>query len=157
RILVQVEGQGALGREARRINGQLAGLRVLGLPLTAAADETAPPCSAPALAIRVVLTASGPGETPGPVVVNSCTPADAWTPLGTVALRENTTASVLDGATMARAIDRAVAGAFVTVKPAHRSVGATTLKIENRLPFTVSGLVVRAGQSYGAPPVPFEA
>ena len=52
---------------------------------------------------------------------------------------------------MARAIDRAVSGAFVSVKPAHRSVGSTTLKVENRLPFTVTGLVVRAGNSSGAP------
>jgi hypothetical protein len=36
-------------------------------------------------------------------------------------------------------------------------VGSTTLKIENRLPFTVTGLVVRAGSSSGAPSVPFEA
>jgi hypothetical protein len=157
RILVQVEGQGPLTRDARRINAQLEGLRVLGLPLKVAEGETMPPCSAPALAIRVILTGSKPGETRGRIVVNSCSQADAWSPLGSVALRENSSLSVVDGATMARAIDRAVSGAFVTVKPAHRSVGSTTLKVENRLPFTVSGLVVRAGTSYGAPSVPFEA
>lgn len=83
--------------------------------------------------------------------------ADAWTPLGHVAFRENSSVSVVDGATLARAIDRAVSGAFVSVKPARRTVGSTTLKIENRLPFTISNLVVRAGNSSGAPSVPFEA
>lgn len=157
RILVQVEGQGALAREAARINGQLDGLRVLGLPVKAVEGETLPPCSAPALAIRVVLTNARPGEIRGRIVVNACSHADAWSPLGSTALRENSSISVVDGPTMARALDRAVSGAFVSVKPSHRSVGSTTLKVENRLPFTISGMTVRAGNSSGAPSVPFEA
>jgi hypothetical protein len=44
----------------------------------------------------------------------------------------------------------------VTVKPARRTLGNTTLKVENRLPFTITNLVVRAGTSSGAPPVSFE-
>src|SRR5262249_28041208 len=55
RILIQVEGQGTLARDAQRINGQLDGLRVLGLPLKVVDGETMPPCSAPAMALRVVL------------------------------------------------------------------------------------------------------
>ena len=50
RILVQVEGQGTLARDAQRLNGQLDGLRVLGLPLKVVEGDTLPPCSAPALA-----------------------------------------------------------------------------------------------------------
>lgn len=157
RILVQVEGQGPLARDAARINGQLEGLRVLGLPVKVVDGETMPPCSAPALAIRVVLTGARPGETRGRIVVNACSQADAWAPLGSTALRENSSISVVDGALMARAIDRAVSGAFVSVKPAHRSVGSTTLKVENRLPFTITTVTVRAGSSSGAPSVPFEA
>jgi hypothetical protein len=72
-------------------------------------------------------------------------------------LRVNSSISVVDGATLASAVDRAISGAFVSVKPARRTVGSTTLKVENRLPFTISNLVVRAGNSYGDPPVPFEA
>ena len=55
----------------------------------------------------------------------------------------------LDGAALSRAVDRAIAGAFVTVKPARRTLGSTTLKVENRLPFTVTRLVVRAGVLFG--------
>ncbi len=49
-----------------------------------------------------------------------------------------------------------MAGAFVTVKPARRAVGSTTLRLENRLPFTISHVVVRAGNSSGSPSVPFQ-
>jgi hypothetical protein len=157
RVLVRVEGQGSLAREAERINGQLEGLRVLGLPMKVADGETTPPCSAPAMAIKVVLTAARPGETRGRIVVTTCTQPEAWSPLGNVAFRENSSISVVDGAVMARAIDRAISGAFVTVKPTHRGVGSTTLKVENRLPFTINGLVLKAGNSFGDPSVPFEA
>jgi hypothetical protein len=157
RILVQVEGHGPLAGDAKRLGAQLEGLRILGLPVKMVDGETLPPCAAPALGLRVVLTEAKVGETRGRIVVSSCTRPDAWTPLGHVALRENSSISVVDGATLAKAIDRAVSGAFVSVKPARRTVGATTLKIDNRLPFTISNLVVRAGNSSGAPSVPFEA
>jgi hypothetical protein len=157
RILVQVEGQGALAREAQRLNVKLAGLRVLGLPIKVVEGETLPPCSAPALGIRVILTDSKVAETRGRIVVSTLGQGSTWSALGHVAFRENSSVSVIDGETLARVIDRAVSGAFVSVKPARKAVGSTTLKVENRLPFTVSNLVVRAGNSAGAPSVPFEA
>ncbi len=89
------------------------------------------------------------------VVASSCTQGQGWLPLGKVSFRDNSSVSVLDGATLSKAVDRAVASAFVTVKPARRTLGSTTLKIENRLPFTVSNLVVKAGTSSGSPSVPF--
>ena len=46
----------------------------------------------------------------------------------------------LTGRHLSKAIDRAIAGAFVTVKPARRTLGTTTLKVENRLPFTITQL-----------------
>ncbi len=157
RILVQVEGQGPLAQEAQRLNVKLAGLRVLGLPIKVVEGDTLPPCSAPALGIRVILTDSKVAETRGRIVVSTLGQANTWSALGHVAFRENSSVSVIDGETLARVIDRAVSGAFVSVKPARKAVGSTTLKVENRLPFTVSNLVVRAGNSAGAPSVPFEA
>jgi hypothetical protein len=157
RILVQVEGQGSLARDARRINAELGGLRILGLPIKVVEGDTLPACSAPALGLRVILTEAKVAETRGRIVVSSCSQADAWSVLGHTAFRESSSISVVDGATLARAIDRAVAGAFVSVKPARKAVGSTTLKVENRLPFTVTSLVVRAGNSAGTPSFPFEA
>ena len=59
--------------------------------------------------------------------------------------------SDLDPASLARALDHAVGSAFVTAKVSRRSAGSSTLRIENRLPFTVANLTVKAGASSGAP------
>ncbi|MGP0068129.1 MAG: hypothetical protein ACLQGP_31595 [Isosphaeraceae bacterium] len=156
RIFVQLEGVGALGRDARRLQGQLEGLHVMGMPLKVVETEAIPASSAPAMALKVILTESKTGETRGRIVVSACSEPNAWTAFGKVAFRENSSISVLDGPTLARSIDRTMAGAFVSVKPARRSVGSTTLNLENRLPFTISNVVVRAGNSSGAPSVPFQ-
>jgi hypothetical protein len=155
RVFVQVRGQGSLAAEAKRLRSQLEGLHVLGLPIQITDSEELPSALAPALFLNVVLTDAKTGETRGAVVVSSCGAGDAWLPLGKVPFRENSSVSVLDGATLSKLVDRAVASAFVTVKPARRTLGSTTLKVENRLPFTVSNLVVKAGSSSGSPSVPF--
>ncbi len=156
RIFVQIRGESPLGGEARRLAAQLDGMRLLGLPLQVVESDSIPAVSAPALLVKVSLTGSDASETRGSIVVSSCSAADSWLPLGKTAFRDNSAISVLDGATLAKAVDRAIAGAFVTVKPARRTLGSTTLKIENRLPFTITNVVVRAGTSAGAPPVPFD-
>ncbi|MFI5454075.1 MAG: hypothetical protein ACHRXM_01350 [Isosphaerales bacterium] len=156
RVFVQVSGEGSLAREARRLAGGLDGLRILGLPLQLVESEDFPAAAAPALYLHVVLTDAKLGDTRGRIMVSSCSQTDSWLPLGKVAFRDNSSISVLDGVILAKAIDRAIAGAFVTVKPARRTLGSTTLKVENRLPFTVSNLVVKAGTSSGAPSVPFD-
>lgn len=155
RIVVKVEGQGALAEDARRLNAKIDGRRILGLPVKAVEGDTTPACSAPALGIRVILTESQTAETRGRIVVSTMGSSGEWASLGNTSFREPSSISVVDGQTLARAIDRAVSGAFVTVKPARRVVGSTTLKVENRLPFTVTGVVVRTGNSSGAPSVPF--
>ena len=156
RIFVQVRGEGSLDTEARRLAGQLDGLRLLGLPLQIVESEELPTASAPAIFLNVILTDAKNGETRGRDRREHLLRRQLWLPLGKVAFRDNSSVNVLDGATLSKVIDRAVAGAFVTVKPARRTLGSTTLKVENRLPFTVTNLVVRAGTSSGAPPVAFE-
>jgi hypothetical protein len=156
RIFVQVRGEGPLNAEARRLAGQLDGLRLLGLPLQVVESEGLPAASAPAMFLNVILTDAKNGETRGAIVASTCSAANAWLPLGKVAFRDNSSITVLDGATLSKVIDRAIAGTCGTVKPARRTLGTTTLKVENHLPFTITGLVVRAGTSSGAPPVSFE-
>jgi hypothetical protein len=156
RVFVQVRGEGKLAGEARRLGGQLDGLRLMGLPIRVEESDELPASSAPALFLRVILTESKTGDTHGRIVVSSCAESDAWLPLGKVVFNNSSSVSGLDGATLSRSIDRAVASAFVTVKPARRTVGSTTLKVENRLPFTVVNLVVKAGTSLGSPSVTFE-
>jgi len=156
RIFIRVRGEKALTGDAVRLGGQLEGLRLLGLPLQVVESEEPASSSAPALFLNVVLTDAQAGETHGRILVSSCIVPNSWVPLGKVSFRDNSSISVLDGDSLCKAIDRAIAGAFVTVKPARRAVGSTTLKVENRLPFTVSQVVVRAGTSSGAPSVPFQ-
>ena len=150
RVFVQVRGEGSLGSDAQRLAGQLDGLRILGLPLQVVESESPPAAAAPAIFLKVFVTDAKNGESRFAMVVNSCSEPNAWLPLGKVSFRDNSSISVLDGQALAKAIDRAIAGSFVTVKPARRTVGMTTLKVENRLPFTISNLVVRAGTSSGA-------
>ena len=156
RVFVQVRGEGSLRNDAQRLAGELDGLHILGLPLQVVESEEPPAALAPAIFLKVFVTDAKNGESRFAMVVNSCSGPNAWQPLGKVSFRDNSSISVLDGQALTKAIDRAIAGSFVTVKPARRTLGTTTLKVENRLPFTISNLVVRAGTSSGAPPVPFE-
>ncbi len=155
RIFVQVRGQGALSTDAKRLADGLEGLHVLGLPIQVDESQEMPTVAAPALFLSVVLTDAKVGETRGVIVASSCTQGQAWVPLGKVAFRDNSSVSVLDASTLSKVVDRTVASNFVTVKPAKRTLGSTTLKVENRLPFTISNLVVKAGSSAGSPSVPF--
>jgi hypothetical protein len=156
RVFIQLRGEKNLAADARRLSGQLEGLRILGMPVQVVDSEAQPAVAAPALLINLALTEAKTGETHGRLVVSSCAVPDAWLPLGKLAFRDNSSVSVLDGTALARAIDRAISSTFVTVKPARRTQGNTTLKIENRLPFTLSRLVVKAGTSSGSPSVAYE-
>jgi hypothetical protein len=156
RVFVQVVGEGRLGADARRLSRELEGMRLLGMPIRLVDADQLPSTSAPAIYLRVVLTDSRTGETGGRIMASSCSEANAWLPLGRTTFRDSSSVTVLDGSTLAKAIDRAVASTFVTVKPARRSVGSTTLKVENRLPFTITDLTVKAGTSSGSPAVPFQ-
>ncbi|MFO0890484.1 MAG: hypothetical protein U0790_15245 [Isosphaeraceae bacterium] len=156
-VYARVVGEGALAKDARRLNDQLENHRLLGLPLRVAEGADLPASSSPAIFVNVVVTDSQVGETRGRLTVSYCTAAGQWIPLGKASFQETSSIAVLDGDALATAVDRALASAFVSVKPARRSVGSTTLRLENRLPFTLSGVIVKAGNSAGAPTVPFEA
>jgi hypothetical protein len=157
RVFVRVQADGALGRDAKRLNDQLPKYRLLGLPVKALEYGELPAAAAPAMYVRVILTDSKIGETRGRIQISMCSAADQWVPLGKVAFQDSSSLAVLDGESLSRSLDRAIAGAFVTVKPAHRAVGTTTLKLENHLPFTLRSVSVKAGNSAGAPTVPFQA
>jgi len=155
RVFVQVEGEGTLASDARRLGDELAGLHLLGLPAQVVGAGEVPAAGAPALHLKVTLTGSQPGETRGRVLVLHATPAEGWVPLGKTAFTEGSTVSVLDGPGLVRALDHALAAAFVTVKPAKHGARSTTLKVENRLPFTVAHVMIKPSGSSGSVAVPF--
>ncbi len=154
RMFVKIQGEGVLAAEAGRLNSELAKCRLLGLPVRVIADDVLP--SAPAaLLVRVALIDGNSGETRGRIMLSYSSAADQWVPLGKAKLQDTRPADALDGKAMAEIIDRAIGAGFVTVKPARRTVGSTTLKLDNHLPFTLANVFVRAGNSSGSPVVPF--
>jgi hypothetical protein len=156
RIFIRVRGEGKLATDAKRISGQLDGLKLMGLPVQATTADTVPNATAPALFLNVMLTDSKTGETRGRVALSTCSEPNAWVPVGRVAFRDNSSIAVLDGLRLVQTLDEVVSSNLVTVKPVRHSVTSTTIKVENRLPFTISKMVVRAGNSSGAPAVPFD-
>ncbi len=154
RVFVQIEAQGTLASRAAAFSGQMEGLRLLGLPVRVQ-EQAELPRAAAALFVRVQLVEGKNREVRGRILASYSTTADRWMPLGKASLLDTPPAEALDGKSLLELVDHAMASAFVTVKPARRSVGSTTLKVDNRLPFTLVDVTVKAGNSTGAPPVRF--
>jgi len=131
------------------------GLRLMGLPVRVVDPRSSepPPAAAPAILVKVLLTASAPGETRGRVFLDRAVVGGDWVPLGKTTFTEGSAANVLDATSLLKSLDHAIATTFVTVKPARRGVGSTTLKIDNHLPFTLTNVVLKAGGSAGQPKV----
>lgn len=157
RLFIRVQGEGELATEAGRLQEALEGLHLMGLPLCVVGDKEDPTAAVPALFLNVTLTSSQAGETRGRVVVNRSSPREGWVPLGKTSFTEGSTVTVLDGPGLARAIDHAMASTFVSVKVARKGATSTTLKVENRLPFTLANVTIKASGSSGAPAEPFRA
>ena len=151
RLFVQIQGEGSLAADAERLGQGLDGLRLMGLPVRVVDGDEAPKASAPAMLLRVTLTGTAAGETRGRVVAMHSATAGKWQALGKTAFVEGSSASVLDAPALAKALDRAVASQFVSARPVRRTKGSTILKVENRLPFTLASVMVKAGESSGAP------
>lgn len=156
RILVRLRGEGKLASEASRIASQLDGMRIMGLPARLVNNEL-PAVGAPSLLLDVLLTEAKVGETRGKIMVSSQTMDQGFASIGRLDFRENSSASVIDGAGLAKTLGQTVAAAFVTVKTAKKTTTSTTVRVSNRLPFTIASLVLRAGSSAGSPPVAYDA
>lgn len=155
RVFVTVQADSA--QDADRLGADLDGKRVLGLPVRVAPRGELPVALGPALHLHVTLSGSHAGETRGRVTVTR-THLDegAWEPLGKMIFTDGSTLSDLDGAGLARALDRALAATFVSVKPLKKGAGSTTLRIDNKLPFTLANVVVKTGDSAASPIVPLK-
>lgn len=147
RLTVQVKGEGPLADAADRLSGRLEGRTLLGLPARVASDET--PASGPALRLDVSLASAQEGGIRGRVAVRYASGAGGgrWTLLGSAPVLLEGDADALDASAAAEAIDHAVAAAFVTVRPIRRAVGLTTFQVNNRLPFTLAHVIVKAGDA----------
>ncbi|HWE39726.1 MAG TPA: hypothetical protein VG406_24465 [Isosphaeraceae bacterium] len=142
RVFVRVTGESSLDKGAFHLSNDLAGRALLGLPIQVVDAKDDPASLAPALLLHVHLTSSKPGLTKGRIAVRHATAQGSWGPLGTAQLEVPAAISDVDADALCLAIDRAVASTFVRVAPMGRTAGVTTFRVQNRLPFTLAGLVV---------------
>ncbi len=164
RVFVTILDKNGLGKDARRLASEMEGLRVLGLPVRTAVASELPKASGPALHLLVDVSKGKAGETVGKVRVHHHSGLSAaigtsegsdWTTLGQANFRDDAGPTELKGLDLARDLDKAVASAFVVARPARKAVGDTTMRIENRLPFSLASVTLRAGTTSGAAPVTF--
>jgi len=152
RLTIRVVGEGPLAESARRLDRGVDGRKILGLTARSAPAPAAP--IAPALHLGLSLS---PSKVDGPaqarLTVRYAPAGGPWRDLGGAPTRLDAWGVEPDGPALAEAVDRAVAAAFVTARPARRTSGLTTLRIDNRLPFTLAHVVVLAGDE----PIPFPA
>jgi hypothetical protein len=157
RLFVRLQGEEGLASEVRRLQNQLEGLKLLGLPICGASGDELSSATSSAIFINVVLSTTRAGESRGRINVSYVPLQGGWTPLGKASLQDASSLSMLNGEMLCKSLDRELASAFVIVRPAKRGVGSTTLRVENHLPFTLARISLRAGSSAGAPIVPFPA
>ncbi len=158
RIFVTFVEEKGLEKDAQRLATEMEGLRVLGLPVQIVAAKDLPKAVSPALHLVVNLTDSKVGETSGKILVrhNAGIGRDAeWANLGKTSFKETSAATALKGIDIARAVDHALAAEFVSARPTRKSIGNTEMRVENRLPFSLSSVTLKATGSAGSPSVTF--
>ena len=157
RVFVRILAESArMEADAERLSAKLDGLRLFGLPIQAVRDDELPIAKAPAVFVKVTLSETQAGETIGRLQVGSALYDDEWRPLGKAAFRDSASVAVLDSVSLVQMMEQELVSSFVSVKTARRTAAGSTLRVDNRLPFTIAGISLRAGTSAGSPVVPFE-
>ena len=97
------------------------------------------------------------GETKGKIGLSESDDSGRWAPapFGKTSFVENAARRIRRGGTGPAPWIVRSRRPSCSVKPAGHSTSATTLKVENRLPFTLATVEVKAGTSSGSPTVPF--
>jgi hypothetical protein len=156
RLFVRLQGEGDLAQKADILAKDLEGKYLMGLPVRVIGTPGEPSTSGPALYLIVTLTSSSDNATAGRVAVKGLSRDGRWNDGGTAKLSMNVPPSSLDSSLLAEYIDSSVARQFVAVKKVKRVDGGTVVEVVNRLPFTLSRIVLQAAGDTTAP-VPFEA
>jgi hypothetical protein len=156
RVFVQLTGRSVAERSIQAIARDLDGKTILGLPVTVVDPSVAPPAHGPALLLTIELIQGENKLIAGKGTMRNLTLDGVWNLFGRFGWKDVNTLESFNADKLAGAVDRAVASAFVAAKPSKRSQTSTTLRIENRLPFTLAGIVVRTGDSAGDPKISFE-
>jgi hypothetical protein len=157
RVLVRVRGDGTLGKVASRLNSEMLGASVLGLPVQVVEESDIDSARPASLYLDVVLTGDAEGQVQAHSVVKGRNAAGRWERIGSLDLGKTSEVADVKGFDLAADLDHALAAGFVRVSKVRSAHGSTTLKVSNRLPFSVENLVVLAGDSENAPSVTLEA
>ena len=156
RLFVRVSAEvSSASSDAERVAREIEGKRILGLPVRVLMEDDTRSVTAPAVVLNVTLSPTPAGETRARVVLTQADGAGQWAPLGKTSFTDGSALSVLDGDGLARALDRAISSAFVTVKMVRKASNLTNVQVTNRLPLTLSNVTLKAGNSAGAPTVSF--
>jgi hypothetical protein len=143
RVFVRVRGEGSLGKDAVRLAQELDGQTLGGLPIRVV-DETPDEQAGPsALLLNVTLASSSATATRGRVQAGYRALDGSWRPLGQAPCAVERPATELDGPGLAAALDTTLARNFVSAKVVRKGNGTTTVRLENRLPFTVASASLR--------------
>lgn len=146
RIRLRIRGERGLKEEAARLNEEMNGRPILGLPVEVATDSAPPYSSAPSLFIDLNLQSTKPGKTLGRLNVAAADLVGGWNKIGGASFAADASIDDLSAETLSRAVDRAVSGACVNARFVRRSAGSTTFRIENRLPFSLSNVTFGTGR-----------
>ena len=153
RLYVRILADGALAKDATRLTRDLEGLKVLGLPVRMIDGNNDVPAIAPAVLMNVQLTTGPDGGTKARVSVSQSSYNGGWSPIGKTTFSSGAPANRLEALELAKSLDRSVGTAFVAIRVVKRTSGQTTLRVDNMLPLTLSGLTLRSGDSLGDPTV----
>lgn len=153
RLFVRIQGEGATEKDARRLTQELDGQHLLGLTAQAATQSGNPQASLGAVLVHLQLTSTQPGLTRAKLALRVRASDGAWRQTGQYLVQFSSYSGDLQGDEFARELDRAIARSYATVRVATRGPSTTTFKIDNRLPMSISTVVLNAGPEGQAAPV----
>lgn len=145
RVLVRVRGEGDLSKLADRLNTELQGTSIFGLPVQVVGELDAA-SARPASVLLDVMLSGGAGKVRGRTLVRTSSALQGWNRLGQVDLGGALNLQEVSGESLADVLDRAVAAQFVTVTPGRRGAGTVQFRVVNKLPLTLDDVVVRTGK-----------
>lgn len=148
RLFVRVVGDKNLTGVAGRLAEELRGKKMLGLPAVVVLDK-APEVATSALLVTINLSqnAKDQDKAQAKAVVQYNRGGGIWQSLGQVNVKDMPAPTVLDGAQLAKLLDRQLAQQFVVAKSFRKSGETVNFKVENRLPFSVAKVVVSTDSS----------
>ena len=147
RLQYRVQAEGKLAKDAQRLNSELDGRPIMGLPARFVADLDRSADNLSAVHMSVYLALADNGKIRGKVVLRHAESEAGWTSIGTAKLVEDLDISELNGPTLADVLDRSVAAGFVSTRVVSRAGGLTKLKVDSKLPLTVADMALRTGKS----------